>query len=103
MTSLEAIRAATINGANYLGMGADIGSLEPGKLADLVILNGDILKDIRQSDQIAQVMINGRLYDAPTMNEVGGRAKTRKAFFFESKDADSVPVQVQTHGEGHGH
>lgn len=103
MSSLEAIRAATINGANYLGMGADIGSLESGKLADLVILNGDILKDIRQSDQIAQVMINGRLYDAPTMNEVGARAKARKAFFFESKDVDNVPVQVQTHGEGHGH
>jgi imidazolonepropionase-like amidohydrolase len=103
MSSLEAIRSATLNGARYLGMEKDIGSLEVGKLADLVILNGDILKDIRQSDQIAQVMINGRLYDANSMNEVGKRNKPRKAFFFEGKNASSVPVNVETHGDGHGH
>jgi imidazolonepropionase-like amidohydrolase len=103
MTSLEAIRAATLNGARYLGMEKDIGSLEVGKLADMVILNGDILKDIRQSDQIAQVMINGRLYDINTMNEVGAGNKPRKAFFFEGKNAGNVPVNVETHGEGHGH
>lgn len=103
MTSLEVIRASTLNGAKYLGMDKDIGSLEVGKLADLVILNGDILKDIRQSDQIAQVMINGRLYDADSMNEVGLRNKPRKAFFFEGKNSATVPVNVETYGDGHGH
>nr|WP_314863363.1 amidohydrolase family protein [uncultured Undibacterium sp.] len=103
MSSLEAIRAATMNGARYLGMDKDIGSLEAGKLADLVIINGDVLKDIRQSDQIAQVMINGRLYDVNTMNEVGARSKVRKPLFFEGKNGGNMPVNVETYGEGHGH
>jgi cytosine/adenosine deaminase-related metal-dependent hydrolase len=103
MTPLEVIRAATLNGASYLGMEKDIGSLEVGKLADLVILNGDILKDVRQSDQISEVMINGRLYDVANMNEVGVRIKPRKPFFFEGRNGGDVPVTVQTHGEGHGH
>ncbi|MBC3876072.1 amidohydrolase family protein [Undibacterium flavidum] len=103
MSSLDAIRAATINGARYLGMDKDIGSLEVGKLADMVIISGDVLKDIRQSDQIAQVMINGRIYDVNTMNEVGARSKVRKPLFFEGKNGGNVPVNVETYGEGHGH
>ena len=69
-TPLEALRAATINPARHLGMDADIGSLEKGKLADLVILDADPLEDIRNSDKISGVMLNGRLYDPVTMNEV---------------------------------
>lgn len=71
MTALEAIRSATINGAEYLGISRELGSLEPGKLADLIVLNENPLNDIRNSDKIKYVMINGRLYDAETMNEVG--------------------------------
>jgi cytosine/adenosine deaminase-related metal-dependent hydrolase len=82
-------------------MDKDIGSLEVGKLADLVIIDGDILKDIQQSDKVSQVMINGRLYDAASMNEVGRTPKARKAFFFEGKNASSVPVQTISHGHGH--
>ena len=52
------------NGARYLGLDADIGSLEPGKLADLVVIDGDVLRDIRVSDRVTHVMLNGRLYDA---------------------------------------
>ncbi|MBR7798391.1 amidohydrolase family protein [Undibacterium fentianense] len=103
MTPIEVIRSATLNGAKYLGMDKDIGSLEVGKLADMVILNGDILKDIRNSDQIAHVMLNGRLYEVNTMNEIGARNKARKPFFFEGKNGVNVPVNVQTYGDGHGH
>ncbi len=103
MSSLEAIRAATINGARYLGMEKDIGSLEVGKLADMVIISGDVLQDIRQSDQITHVMMNGRLYDVNSMNEVGARSKVRKPLFFEGKNGGNVPVNVETYGEGHGH
>lgn len=103
MSSLEAIRAATINGARYLGMEKDIGSIEVGKLADMVIISGDVLQDIRQSDQITHVMMNGRLYDVNTMNEVGARSKVRKPLFFEGKNGGNVPVNVETYGEGHGH
>jgi len=103
MSSLEAIRTATINPARYLGMDQDIGSLEVGKLADLVILDGDVLADIRQSDQINAVMINGRLYEQPTMDEVGVRKKARQPFFFENGDGNVVPVTVRSHGPGHSH
>ena len=51
-------------------MAADIGSIEPGKLADLVILSADPSQDIMASDDIERVMLGGRLYDARTMNEV---------------------------------
>ena len=103
MTPLEAIRTATLNPARYLGMDKEIGSLEAGKLADLVILDGDVLSDIRQSDKIAAVMINGRLYELPTMNEIGVRKKARQPFFFETGDGNPVPVTVQTHSVSHGH
>jgi hypothetical protein len=52
------------------GIDHDIGSLEVGKLADLVVLTADPSADILNSDKIAQVMLGGRLYDAATMNEV---------------------------------
>jgi imidazolonepropionase-like amidohydrolase len=70
MTPLEAIRAATIAPAEYLGMDRDLGSLEPGKLADLVVIDGDVTADIRVSDRVTHVMLNGRLFDAATLNEI---------------------------------
>src|SRR5262249_11320288 len=63
LSPLEALRCATLNGAKSLGMDRDIGSLEPGKLADVVVIDGDVLKDIRKSENVAWTMVNGRLYD----------------------------------------
>jgi imidazolonepropionase-like amidohydrolase/Tol biopolymer transport system component len=83
MSPLQALRTATIDSANHLGMEKDIGSLEIGKLADLVILDKNPLDNIRDTDKINQVMINGRLYDVSTMNQVGNHPKKRKPFFFE--------------------
>ncbi|WP_316849031.1 amidohydrolase family protein [Pedobacter agri] len=81
---LQAIRNATLNGAHYLGMDKEIGSLEVGKLADLVIMDANPLDDIRNSEKIKYVMINGRLYDSATMNEVGTREKLRGKLWFEN-------------------
>ena len=98
MTPLEVIRTATMNPARYIGLDRDLGSLEVGKLADLVIIDGDVLADIRLSDRISQVMQNGRLFDAKTMNEVISRNKPRKPFFFEGADGNSMPVDGHSHG-----
>lgn len=83
MTPLEALRCATLNGARYLGFDKDLGSLEAGKLADLVVLGKNPLEDIRNSDSVRSVMINGRLYDAETMNEIGNNPKQRPSFHWE--------------------
>src|SRR4029079_16674736 len=71
MTPLEAIRSATLNGAKYLGMEKEIGSLEPGKLADLIVLDANPLENIRNSESVRYTVVNGRVFDAMTMNEVG--------------------------------
>ncbi|MDT3405135.1 amidohydrolase family protein [Mucilaginibacter terrae] len=80
---LQALRCATINGAAYLGMDKEIGSLEAGKLADLVILNQNPLDDIRNSDNIKYVMVNGRLFDSDSMNEIGNTEKPRLRFWWQ--------------------
>ncbi|MEO0576550.1 MAG: amidohydrolase family protein [Pseudomonadota bacterium] len=70
MSHIEALATATTQPARHLGFADDLGSLEAGKLADLVILDADVSIDIFKSDQVSMVMLNGRLYDAATLNEV---------------------------------
>ncbi len=82
MTALEALRAATLDGARYLGLDKELGSIEVGKLADLVVLDANPLDDIRASERVSQVMVNGRLYEAATMSEIGS-SKKRKPFYWQ--------------------
>ena len=83
MSPLEALRTATTSPAKHLGFDGDIGSLEEGKLADLVILDADPLEDIRNTDDISHVMLNGRLYNAETMNEEVTGTATRAPYWWE--------------------
>lgn len=104
MTALEAIRTGTINGAKYLGMEKDVGSLEVGKLADLIIIDADVLADVYKTDRITHVMQNGRVFDVATMNEVGATPKARKPFFFESAAGVAQGfVSITSMGELYGH
>jgi len=76
MSPLEALKTATITPAQHLGFADDIGSLEVGKLADMVIMSENPLDNIRNTDKIDHVMLNGRLYEAKTMHEqISGDSK----------------------------
>ncbi len=70
LSAHDALRAATIFGAEGIGFERDIGTLEAGKLADLVVLDRDPLQDIRNSTAIRYVMKDGRLYEGETLNEI---------------------------------
>jgi imidazolonepropionase-like amidohydrolase len=61
MTNYEALKAATVNPAQALGL--DAGTIEAGKLADLIMVDGDPLVDIANAHKVRRVIANGRLYD----------------------------------------
>ncbi len=90
MTPHEALRAGTLDGARYLGMDHEIGSLEAGKLADLLVLAADPLADLRNSESVESVMVNGRLYDAMTMEQIGNHPSPAPSFFFSSEPASGM-------------
>ncbi len=71
----DVLRAATIVGAEAIGMGQDLGSLEAGKMADIIVLDKNPLTDIRNTNTLSMVMKNGRLYDANTLDELYPRQK----------------------------
>ncbi|MEJ7758273.1 MAG: amidohydrolase family protein [Gemmatimonadaceae bacterium] len=74
MSNHEALRAATLNGARALGLDGDIGSLESGKLADMLILDASPLTDIKNTATIRYVVVNGRIFDASNMAQIGNHA-----------------------------
>ena len=71
----DALRSATIDGAHSIGLSKDVGSLEVGKMADLVVIDANPLDDLKNIAKISQVMKNGRLYDTATLNETYPRQK----------------------------
>lgn len=83
MQAHDALRAATINGAEYLGMDSDLGSLEPGKLADLIVLDRNPLENIRNSDSVDMTIVNGVVYDADTMDQLWPQQIERGRFHFQ--------------------
>jgi Tol biopolymer transport system component len=83
MSNHDVLRVATIYGAEAIGMGSDLGSLEPGKMADVLVLDKNPLENIRNSNSVRYVMKNGRLYEGDTLNEVWPRPHTLAAQYWQ--------------------
>ena len=75
LSNHDALRVATIFGAEAIGLDQDLGSIEAGKLADLVVLEGNPLDDLRNTNTVDRVMLNGRLYEGDTLTEVWPRQR----------------------------
>ncbi len=99
MSNLEALRCATINGALYLGMEHQLGSIKVGKLADLIVIDGNPLEDIQTTEKVEYTVVNGRVYDSATMNEVGNYNRKRGLFYFEKEGSgNAYPYFMETGG-----
>ena len=82
MPNHDVLRAATIFGAETIGGGSQLGSIEAGKLADLQVLDRNPLTDIRNTSSIRYIMKNGRLYDASTLDQIAPTAKKMDKFWW---------------------
>lgn len=97
MSNHDVLKTATINPAQSLGFDEWIGSLQPGKLADLIVMDKNPLENIRNTESIRFTMVNGRLYDAATMNETGNANNPRSKFYWENgRNANSFQWFGQT-------
>lgn len=103
MSNMEALRCATVNGAHYLGMSKELGSIAVGKLADMVILDKNPLEDIQNSERVTWVMKNGRLYKGEDLTEVGrGEKKLRPLFWENGKSTEYFEWHEDSHSFEHG-
>ncbi len=103
MAPIDVIRAGTLNGARALGLDRDIGSLEVGKLADMVVMDQNPLENIRNTTSIAYTIANGRVYDSG-MNEVAPRQRARAPFWFAETGGEGWAAgATEAETDGHGH
>ncbi|MEG3192041.1 amidohydrolase family protein [Lysobacter sp. D1-1-M9] len=108
-SEFEALRAATFDGADYLGLGSQLGSLEVGKQADLLVLNSNPLENIRSTIDTRYVMVDGRLFDVEAdMAEIGNQEAPAPEFYWQRHRAGQTfglqfgPTAVCHCPKGHG-
>ena len=95
MTAATVLRMATLDGAAVLGLDGACGSLEPGKLADLQVLDRNPLDRLENTTSIRYVMKNGELYEGDTLNMVWPQSKPLpKQFWWNTEPAAARPAQT---------
>ena len=97
MTPLQALECGTLNGAKYIGLDQDIGSLEVGKLADILVLEpgADPTARIRDSERVHLTIANGRVFNAKTMTEQNSQ-DSPKFFWQQTGNGISYTMPVST-------
>ncbi|MBV8515630.1 MAG: PD40 domain-containing protein, partial [Acidobacteria bacterium] len=90
MTPMEVLRCATVNGSKIIGRPDDLGSIQPGKLADLIIMDKNPLDDIHNTNTIHWVMKNGEMFEGDTLNQVWPEQKKLEPLYFWNYDAPKV-------------
>ena len=93
MSPMESLRCGTLFGAKYIGLDGDIGSLEEGKLADIIVIEAgaDPTKNIRDTEKIEYTIANGRVFKSRRMNELGSNAP-RQPFYWSQPGYGGVSV-----------
>lgn len=98
MSNHDALRVATTFGAEAIGFPKDVGSLQGGKLADLLVLARDPLKDIRNTNSIVYVMKNGELFEGDTLDQIWPNQRKLPPLYFWN--SDPKPTTTATSGGG---
>lgn len=91
MKPMDALRVATVYGAEAIGLQKDLGTVEAGKLADILVLDGNPLDDITNTNTIRYVMKNGRMYEGESLAEVWPRQRPMPKQWWMTNDAMPVP------------
>jgi imidazolonepropionase-like amidohydrolase len=89
MANHDVLRVGTIYGAEAIGLDKDLGSIEPGKVADIQVLDKNPLDNIRNTNTIKYVMQNGRLFDGNTLDQIWPVAKKAGPFWWNEADKSS--------------
>jgi imidazolonepropionase-like amidohydrolase len=89
MDNLDVLRVATLESAKAIGLDTEIGSIEVGKLADLVVMDSNPLDDIAHTNSISRVMVNGTLYNANTLAQQWPQRKDLPTAWWQIKELTS--------------
>ncbi|RNC79837.1 MAG: amidohydrolase [Winogradskyella sp.] len=91
MSNIDALKIATIKGTEAIGLDKDLGSIEPGKIADILIMAKNPLDNLRHTNSLTHVIKNGIVYDANTLDEIAPVAKKANKFNWQTKRPDNLP------------